>query len=175
MSTISKSKTWVDNEVLNATDLNQGFDDIINVVNGSLNNDNIADAGIAYAKLAADVRTSIIGVIYPVGSLYISTVSTNPATILGVGTWTAFGAGRVLVGINAADTDFDTAEETGGAKTVSHTHTGTTAVPSASVNVPSGSYYGVGTNIHTHTITTDASSPSVVQPYIVVYMWKRTA
>lgn len=43
--------------------------------------------------------------------------STNPATLLGFGTWVAFGAGRVPVGIDSGDTDFDTAEETGGAKT----------------------------------------------------------
>lgn len=69
---------------------------------------------------------AIIGKIYPVGSLYTSTLSTNPATLLGFGTWEAFGAGRVMVGRDAMDTDFDTAEETGGAKTssalIAHTH-----------------------------------------------------
>lgn len=55
---------------------------------------------------------------FPVGAVFIAIVSTNPATLLGYGTWAAFGAGRVLVGLDAGDTDFDTAEETGGAKTV---------------------------------------------------------
>lgn len=67
---------------------------------------------------------------FPVGSIFTSVVSTNPATLLGYGTWTAFGAGRVLVGIDAGQTEFDTVEETGGAKThtlveaeiPSHTH-----------------------------------------------------
>lgn len=67
---------------------------------------------------------------FPVGSVFIAVVNTNPGTLLGYGTWAAFGAGRMLVGFNAVDTDFDTAEETGGAKTVtlteqqipSHTH-----------------------------------------------------
>lgn len=58
------------------------------------------------------------GEAFPVGFVFISVVATNPATLLGYGTWVAFGAGRVLVGINAADTDFDVAEETGGNKTV---------------------------------------------------------
>lgn len=53
----------------------------------------------------------------PVGSVYISVVSTNPATLLGYGTWSAIAAGRVLVGIDSGDADFDTVEETGGAKT----------------------------------------------------------
>ena len=78
--------------------------------------------------------TNIFEKIYPVGSIYINaTNSTNPGTLLGFGTWTAFGAGRVPVGIDSSDTDFDTAEETGGSKThtlttnelPSHTHTHT--------------------------------------------------
>ena len=69
--------------------------------------------------------------VYPVGSIYINAaVATNPGTLLGFGTWAAFGAGRVIVGIDSTDTDFDAAEETGGAKThtltvselPSHTH-----------------------------------------------------
>lgn len=72
----------------------------------------------------------VIDTLYPVGSIYISTLATNPGTLLGRGTWTVFGAGKVLVGIDSGDVDFDTLEETGGAKTVtlteaqlpSHTH-----------------------------------------------------
>lgn len=57
------------------------------------------------------------GEAFPVGSVFISVVSTNPATLLGYGTWSAFGAGRVMVGLDAGQTEFDTVEETGGAKT----------------------------------------------------------
>jgi hypothetical protein len=63
--------------------------------------------------------------VYPVGSIYTSTVATNPATTFGFGTWTAFGAGKVLVGQDTGDASFDTLEETGGSKdatVVSHTH-----------------------------------------------------
>jgi hypothetical protein len=70
--------------------------------------------------------------LYPVGSIYTnSSVTTNPATLLGFGTWVAFGAGRVPVGLNAGDSLFDTLEETGGSKDatlVSHTHTATSTV-----------------------------------------------
>ena len=70
--------------------------------------------------------------VYPIGSIYVNaTSSTNPATLLGFGTWTAFGAGRVMVGLDASDALFDTAEETGGSKdavVVSHTHTATSTV-----------------------------------------------
>lgn len=68
----------------------------------------------------------ILALVYPVGCLYVSTVSTDPATLFGFGTWEAFGAGRVLVGLDSGDTTFDTAEETGGSKTstalLAHTH-----------------------------------------------------
>lgn len=62
-----------------------------------------------------------IDAIYPVGSIYITVVSTNPSTYFG-GTWVAFATGRTLVGIDTGQTEFDTIEETGGAK--SHKHKG---------------------------------------------------
>ena len=64
--------------------------------------------------------------IFPVGSIYMAVVSTNPSSFFG-GTWTAFGTGRTVVGIDAGQTEFDTVEETGGAKT--HTLT-TSEMPS---------------------------------------------
>jgi hypothetical protein len=73
--------------------------------------------------------TAALSAVYPVGSIYINAaVSTNPNTLLGFGTWTAFGAGKVIVGLDSADALFDTLEETGGSKdaiVVSHTHTAT--------------------------------------------------
>lgn len=63
---------------------------------------------------------------FPIGSVYINAaVTTNPATLFGFGTWVEIGAGRVLVGQNAADASFDTLGETGGSKDatlVSHQH-----------------------------------------------------
>ena len=74
--------------------------------------------------------TAALQAVYPVGSVYINAASsTNPSTLLGFGTWTAFGAGKVMVGLDSADSLFDTLEETGGSKdaiVVSHTHTATT-------------------------------------------------
>ena len=56
--------------------------------------------------------------LYPVGSIYINaSVSTNPSTLFGFGTWVEFGKGRVLVGVDTGQTEFDTLGETGGAKT----------------------------------------------------------
>lgn len=78
-----------------------------------------------------ELTNTILDAIYPIGSVYINASdSTNPGTLLGFGTWVAWGVGKVIVGIDTGDTDFDTAEETGGAKThtlteaemPSHTH-----------------------------------------------------
>jgi hypothetical protein len=109
-------------------------------------------------------RTAIIQAIYPVGSLYVSTLTTNPNTLLGFGTWVEFGAGKVIVGQDASDALFNTIEETGGSKdiaTATHTHsvtatTGTDSLTTGTATVATG---GVNTN---------------VQPYVVVKMWKRT-
>lgn len=73
----------------------------------------------------ADGSPLSVAAAWPVGSVFISVVATNPATLLGTGTWTAFAAGRMLVGLDAGQTEFDTVEETGGAKT--HTHAGHSA------------------------------------------------
>lgn len=78
-----------------------------------------AIAGTATTQLATTAFvTAALQAVYPVGSVYVNaTSSSNPSVLLGFGTWEAFGAGRVMVGLNGSDTDFDTAEETGGAKT----------------------------------------------------------
>jgi hypothetical protein len=141
---------------------------------------------------------------YPVGSIYINaTSSTNPATLLGFGTWVAFGAGRVPVGLDASNAAFDTAEETGGsadAITVSHTHTATVTDPGHKHEVSwaqrneggatgrqyympfdsAGGFTDVGVNskvtgISVSNSTTGSSGTNAnLQPYIVVRMWKRT-
>jgi hypothetical protein len=106
-----------------------------------------ASTGTSTTQVAttAFVAAALLASVYPVGSIYTNaTVSTNPATLLGFGTWTAFGAGRVMVGFDSGNTLFDTAEETGGsynATLVSHTHTATS------------SFTGTALGNHTHTVT----------------------
>lgn len=80
--------------------------------------------------------TSAVQALYPVGSIYINaSVSTNPGTLLGFGTWVEFGSGRVMVGLNASDLAFDTLEETGGSKTSSST-TPSMSASNTSLSVP---------------------------------------
>ena len=169
-------------------DLNSGIAEAkVDGTTTEFNAGNIAvkDGGISSAKIDNSVILAVIDATYPVGSLYTNaSVATNPATLLGVGTWTAFGAGRVIVGLNGADTDFDTIGETGGTKTETlnetqiPAHTHTNIEPDASVTfyeggvaataVPSGSASVSG--------STGGGLPhNNVQPYVVCYMWKRTA
>jgi hypothetical protein len=183
---------------LDATD---GLVNAVPVVNGGTGVNNNA------------ALTSLIGnAMFPIGSIYTATVATNPATLLGFGTWTAFGAGRVLIG----DGGGFSGGATGGsadAVTVSHTHTMTTAgAATGSFTAAIGSDFGAfqtgsasgvfnvsgssnpnrmqgagGTGsrptvdmsipAHSHTINSTGTSGTNanLQPYIVVYMWNRTA
>jgi hypothetical protein len=96
------------------------------------------------AFVQSTVQAALAASVYPVGSLYLNaTNATNPATLLGFGTWVSFGAGRMPVGFNAADPLFDAAEEVGGSKDatlVSHSHTW------------SGSSTTTGAGAHSHSI-----------------------
>jgi len=125
--------------------------------------------------------------IYPVGSIYINAaVTTNPATLLGFGTWTAFGTGRMMVGYNAADSDFDALQETGGAKThtltiaemPSHTHNrpkGWKPAPNDNdVDITGGNGVNIADNMVTDA-TGGGGAHNNMPPYIVAYMWRRTA
>lgn len=54
----------------------------------------------------------------PVGSIFVTQDATNPATTLGYGTWSQVAQGRVLVGVDPGDADFDVVGEQGGSKTI---------------------------------------------------------
>jgi len=171
-------------------------------VTQSSSDDSTKLATTAFVQDVADVvQAAVKQALYPVGSIYCNaTSSTNPATLLGFGTWTAFGSGRVMVG----DGGGFTAGNTGGsadAVVVSHTHSVSdpghthTTVTRSAADGSSGSYTymaGVaGSNAGTDTsqsssIQSASTGISVsstgtsgtnanLQPYIVVYMWKRTA
>ena len=62
-------------------------------------------------------KINIVDAVYPIGSIYLSVNSTNPSNFLGGG-WTSWGSGRVPVGVDTSDTNFNTVEKTGGAKNV---------------------------------------------------------
>jgi len=197
------------NKIVKGTEIDDEFDAIQTAVNSKANSASPALTGTPTAPTAAFgtnttqiattafVQANISGA-YPVGSIYINASNaTNPATLLGFGTWAAFGAGRVMVGLDAGDADFDTAGETGGSKdaiVVSHTHELTDPGHNHTVGTaddtgtgPGGTISnntnGVSSNISTTSVTTGITISSTgssatnanLQPYVVVYMWKRTA
>ena len=140
---------------------------------------------------------------HPIGSLFETTVSTNPGTLYG-GTWAAWGGGRVPVGVNTADSDFNTVEKTGGKKTERHefkigykgyygtavgsddnmiqaykystSSYGTYAYEgSAQAGVNAGIQASANTrDVAQASSTGDTSETGIVQPYITCYIWKRT-
>lgn len=127
--------------------------------------------------------SGVIDLVYPVGSIYISVVFTNPGTLFGVGTWVTFGTGRVLVGLDAGQTEFDTVEKTGGEKThalsvaelASHAHN--IAVSNGPTTNAGYALYSSPVDVFALTSTSAGSGTAHnnLQPYITVYMWKRTA
>lgn len=168
---------------------------------GSLVNFSAGTKNVSLVFVVQDI-IDIMSALNPVGTIREFNVSTNPSTLLGFGTWSAFGAGRVTVCINAGDAEFDTNGETGGAKT--HLLTGAesgTSVHSHGITDPghihtigtqsgdqdgsssNGSINGTSnTSSSTTGITVNNSSAgnassahNNLQPYIVVYRWVRTA
>lgn len=171
-----------------------------------------------YGMLLKEYIQQFAKTMYPVGSIYLSVSPTNPSTYFG-GTWVAWGSGRVPVGINTSDSNFNTVEKTGGASSVtltasqmpSHTHTFTGS--STTTNSAGGHTHNIGRDTdggsgssrytvhkagtsgaqgtsptssagaHTHTLTPKGKNGNTggggshtnLQPYIVCYMWKRTA
>ena len=71
---------------------------------------------IAQIKSTERTYSSISTDIYPAGSIYMSTSSTNPGLLFG-GTWEAYATGRTLIGVSSDAT----AGTTGGASTKSLT------------------------------------------------------
>ena len=142
------------------------------------------DAGEVRTLIGAApaATTATLSAVYPVGAIYTSVVATSPATLFG-NTWVAIGAGKVLIGLDASDTDFDTVEATGGAKThtltvdelPAHTHNFTAMQDTGnSVNRTGGGDLGAPGTVATASTGGDTAH-TIVQPYLVVHMWKRTA
>ena len=119
---------------------------------------------------------------YPIGSIYQSTNNTNPSTFMG-GTWERFGNGRVLVGVDEEDSDFNAPNKTGGAKThtltieemPSHTHPFSGANAYNFVKVEVSSTNGLIASAKTTDAVGGNQAHNNLQPYITVYMWRRTA
>lgn len=94
----------------------------------------IKDAHDALANMYT--KEEIFDAIYPVDSIYMSINPVNPATLFG-GTWIEWGKGKVPIGVDSSDTDFNSVEKSGGEKTHNHTNprvNGTTLTAAQSGN-----------------------------------------
>lgn len=89
--------------------------------------------------------STLLDMIYPVGSIYMSVNYISPSSLFG-GTWVTWGTGRVPVGINTSDGDFNTVEKTGGTSTVTLT---SSHIPSHAHTVPGSTASSAGDHGHT--------------------------
>lgn len=154
---------------------------------GLSNVDNTADSSKPVStaqQTAIDVAiTTAKQALYPVGCIYTETTGTNPNTTFGFGTWTAFGAGRVLIGSGTSDQAF-AAGATGGESNHILTipempaHTHTTTLPANATAGGTGNYFAgnnSGSLAAPSSSTGNGGSHNNLQPYIVVYFWQRAA
>ena len=153
---------------------------------GGTNTTQIATTAFVTTAIAAEVEVTaaiINALVYPVGSIYFNmAVSTNPATLLGMGTWVAYGEGRVLVGYQSSGT-FDALDEELGAEThtltigemPSHTHTQATRENATDSDAAIRTTVSSIGDSQTSSATGGGGAHSNLQPSVTVYMWKRTA
>jgi len=165
---------------------------------------NLLDGATSTDISGSGLLEGVVNLVYPVGSIYISTSATNPGTTFGVGTWAAYGAGRTIVGeggsfsgtggsanapiVNHTHTWSDTS--TGNSTNHTHTiptNTGSsgsgTRVALASGGTDSILYTGGATVTHTHDVSGTTANPAGgvsatnanMPPYITTYIWQRTA
>ena len=195
------------NKVISGADFNTEFTAVQTAINTKADLAGSASQAFSATTAVAGTNTTqvattafvlnplnIADVVYPVGAIFttVTAYANSAAVVSAIGgtTWVAFGAGKVLVGLDSGDADFDTVEETGGAKTDAHTlsiaempsHTHTihdtnhTQTPD-STDTTASEYgqYGATSGTSAATGGGGAHTHDIVQPYIVVYMWKRTA
>ena len=186
-------------KVISGGDFNTEFTAVKTAVNSKADLNGSASETFSAVTAASGTSTtqvattafvaSAIDAAYPVGAIFttVTAYADSAAVVAAVGgtTWVAFAAGKMLIGLDSSDTDFDTAEETGGAKT----HTLTEAEMPAHTHTydkMTGQSGGCGVNMagsngcpaYTSTAsssTGSGSAHSIMNPYIAVYMWKRTA
>ena len=138
-----------------------------------------------------DPPKTFYSVLYPVGSIYMSVNPTNPSELFPRTAWAEWGKGRVPVGVDTSQAEFNKVGKTGGSKSVTLT---TDQMPRHTHNVPKPEWYGVTSEpdtgfglLRTKNPTKDGSDGFVsasagggnahsnLQPYITCYMWVRTA
>jgi len=154
----------------------------------------IQDGEVDLVKFSTALKDSI----HPVGIILETTQESTAAafqTKIGFGTWEAYGSGKVTVGIDSGQTEFDTIGETGGAKThtlsIGEIPNATGRFETIRANVPfANGVFSTANNSRGDGNTTQGGdsgstvnfnlgggggSHNNLQPYIVVYRYRRTA
>lgn len=125
-----------------------------------------------FCKVEVPTMEQVLAKIYPVGAIYMSVSPTSPASLFG-GTWTQWGSGRVPIGVDANDSDFNTVEKTNGTKI---NRIGFITAGNG-YGLAQGGGYGGKTLLNEH--QGDGGyiykEFSILQPYITCYMWKRVS
>jgi len=185
--------TAVQTAVNTKADLNGSATESFSATTATEDTNTTQVATTAFVETATS-KANIADVVYPVGAIFttVTAYADSAAVVTAIGgtTWVAFGAGKVLVGLDASDTDFDTAGSStgsagsGGAKT--HTLT-TSEIPAHTHDIKmrregvagTGQTVLYDTNNELTAIPTQSAggggAHNNVQPYITVYFWKRTA
>lgn len=132
--------------------------------------------------------SGLIDLFYPVGSIYMSASLDTPAKVMAAfgGTWVAWGSGRVPVGVDTTQTEFNTVGKTGGGKNGSIDLSneiryagvysfmgGPGAYSDKSIVAYQPNPYPEG-GVGPFTPLANVSH-TTLQPYITCYMYKRTA
>lgn len=181
---------------------------ITGIITASHTELNLLDGATSSSIASSGLQAGVINAVYPVGSIYISTVATNPGTVFGVGTWTQISRGRTIVGEGTSDATY-AAAATGGESThtlstaemPAHNHAASSStdgshthgIRTIDVNDGSGTSYPfrgsrvtyqnthntLSSGSHDHTITVNnrggGDAHNNMPPYLVVYIWERTA
>ena len=164
--------------------------DATKIANGTISNTEFQHLNGVSSNIQTQLDTkTTLQAVYPVGSIYISVSSTNPASIFGFGTWTtANTTGRVLIGVQSSNSRWNTPLETGGSETItltvgqipSHNHGG--IYPSGAQGGFSQAFDvdnpGTGADLGSQKYTTYTGGGGAhdnMPPFVAVYMWRRTA
>lgn len=140
------------------------------------------------SNIYKSIKNILLDSVYPVGSIYISVSAVSPQSFLG-GTWTLFGQGKTIVGIDSTNTRFNNPEETGGSETVKlttdqmpqHNHYIKMSVSTGAIQ-DTNSFTNIGIKSESGPINYASTGNAGfnqahenMPPYIVVYMWKRVS
>ena len=178
-----------DAPTMESTELKQKFDEGSIKIKDYINETLTVEIDNIVTQIKKDISNKLLEdnkKKYYIGKLIFDTQNVNPATYLGFGTWQLWGQGRVPVGINPNDSDFNAVEKTGGEKThqltieemPSHNHSIKKQVDNNSgnkISVGSGSatlFYQLDDTVKTNN-TGGGQVHNNMQPYITVYMWRR--